>query len=876
MPMEGAEKGKSLVQYFQELERKHSIRFYFVENWIDKVFFEESFENKTLRIGLDELFAGTDLTWMEIDPRMVVIIKDPSQELQRNRIVSLAQREQKKIDRLIIGKYNGQNAKGQVTLVGKVVEAKLNAALAGVSVYATDLQIGTITNNDGKYELRLPAGPHILNFSHVNYEDRVTDLEIYENGKLDVTLEEVPTVLDEFIVTNQNSRNFLTNNLGLTMLTIAAIKKAPAMFGEVDLIKQIQALPGVTTVGEAASGFNVRGGSADQNLILYDGLPVFNSSHVFGFFSTFNAEAIRDAAFYKGGIPAEFGGRTSSVLDIRSKEGSYEKWQGSAGIGVVSSNILAQGPIVKDKTSIIASVRTTYSDWVINTVRSNYINLDKSKVSFYDGSVKLTHLFSQKTKLTLSSYVSHDQFRLRGDTTFRWDTQLNSVKLDHTFTKAVNASFMIGYGKYSYVVFDKDPLSGFDLSYTLRYPTAKVDFYIQKEKHEIILGAQSIYYDFSPGTLKPSSLQSDKKFIEMDKQQSIESGFHASDRFDITQHLHADVGLRFSIFQALGPGQVFTYQEGRPREILSRVDTLQFGKGKTIKTYFNWEPRLSFRYDLSPFSSLKLGYNRMYQYLHLITNTTAITPVDIWQPSGYYFKPQLADQISLGYNHSFKSKGYDLAVEVYYKKMHNVLDFKDGAVLLLNPQLETDLLQGDGRSYGAEAQVIKNTGRLSGSLSYAYARSFRTIRSAFPEESVNNGKEYKSNFDQPNVVTVQWKYNITRRYFFTGAFTYHTGRPITLPQSAFSAGNFTVSAFSDRNEFRVPDYHRLDLAIGLDGNHKRKKLLYATWTFSVYNVYGRKNPYSVFFQEARPGILRPYQLAIIGTMLPSLSVSIKF
>ncbi len=648
------------------------------------------------------------------------------------------------------------------------------------------------------------------------------------------------------------------------------------MLGEADLIKQIQTIPGVTTVGEAASGFNVRGGSVDQNLILYDGLPVFNSSHVFGFFSSFNAEAIRDAAFYKGGIPAEFGGRTSSVLDIHSKEGSYEKWHGSAGIGIVASNFQIHGPIIKDKTSVFASIRTTYSDWLINTVRSNYINLDKSKVSFYDGTARLTHLFSKKAKLTFSSYVSHDQFRLRGDTTFGWDTQLNSLKLDHSFTHAVNASLMIGYGRYSYNVFDKDPLSGFDLSYTLRYPTAKMDFYIQKEKHEIALGAQSIYYDFSPGTLNPSSPQSDKKFIQMDKQQSLESGFYASDQFDLTKRLHVDAGLRLSLFQALGPGNVFTYQGGKPKETLSVVDTLRFKKGENIRTYSNLEPRISFRYTLSPVSSVKLGYNRMYQYLHLITNTTAVTPVDIWQPSNYYFKPQLADQISVGYNRSFKSRTYDWGVEVYYKKMYSVLDFKDGAVLLLNPHLETDLLQGEARAYGIETQIVKNTGRLTGSVSYAYARSFRTIRSAFPEESVNNGHEYKSNFDQPNVMTTQWKYNISRRYFFTGAFTYHTGRPVTLPQSAFNVSNFTVSAFSDRNQFRVPDYHRLDLAIGMEGNHRRKKRFEATWVLSVYNVYGRKNPYSVFFEEARPGILRPYRLAIIGTALPSLSVSIKF
>ncbi len=399
MPMQGAVKGESLIQYFQALEKQYPIRFYFIDNWIDKIVFKKNFEDKTLRDGLSELFEGTDLAWVEINKHMVVLIKDPSQALRRSKIVNTAVQEQKKIDRLIIGKPEGQQPTRQVTLMGRVVDAKMNLAMPGVSVYANDLQLGTTTNSNGAYELHLPSGPHILTFSHINFDDRVADLEIYENGKLDIILEEVPTLLQEVVVSDQNRRDFLSKNLGLTQLNIASIKKAPSMLGEADIIKQIQTLPGVTTVGEAASGFNVRGGSVDQNLILYDGLPVFNTSHVFGFFSSFNAEAVRDADFYKGGIPAEFGGRTSSVLDIRSKEGSYDKWHGNAGIGIVSCNFLLQGPIVKDKTSIVASIRTTYSDWMINIMRSNYINLNNSKVSFYDGSAKLTHLFSERTNL---------------------------------------------------------------------------------------------------------------------------------------------------------------------------------------------------------------------------------------------------------------------------------------------------------------------------------------------------------------------------------------------------------------------------------------------------------------------------------------------
>lgn len=863
-----------MTAYFQKVEQSHAVKFYFLDDWMNDLKIGDVQPGQSLRILLDELFLGTDLNYVELNTHAVIIIKDPAQALQRKTMISAAVRERKKIEKMLIGDPT-QGGRKRVRLSGRVVDGESGDALVGVNVVTADTKSGTITNPDGRYELTLSAGAHVINFSYINFEERVIDLNIYKDGEINIELNEAPTVLEEIIVQDRAAREITTSRIGQTQISIKEIKRAPAMLGEVDLIKQIQGLPGVTTAGEAASGFNVRGGSVDQNLILYDGLPVFNSSHVFGFFSTFNAEAIRDVSFYRGGIPAEFGGRVSSVLDIRSREGDYEKWGASGGIGIISSNLMVNGPIVKDKTSIVASFRTTYSDWMINTIRSNYVDLQNSTVSFYDGAAKLAHKFNDKTKLTLSGYISHDQFRLQGDSTYNWDTKLGSLRLDKEFTKTVTGALFVGTGSYDYDVFDKNPDNGFDLTYKIKHPTAKAEVHIQQPNHKISFGWQAIYYDFNPGTLTPSAETSSRKHIQMEKQQSLESGFHVSDQFKMFNNFHVDAGVRLSMFSAFGPAHVNVYREGMPRETLNLIDTLEFAKGDKVKSFFNFEPRLGLRYELTPNSSVKFGYNRIYQYLHLVTNTTAITPVDIWAPSGYYFKPQRGDQFSLGYYRNFKEKMYDAFVEGYYKLIDNVLDFKDGAQLLLNPQLETDLLQGQARAYGIETQVSKATGRLVGSVSYAYARSLRTIPGEFPGESINNGKEYASNFDQPHIVNLNWKYNISRRYFFTGAFTYHTGRPVTLPLAAFTVDNITVSSFSDRNQFRIPDYHRLDLGLVIEGNHKRKKILDGTWTLSVYNVYGRRNPYTIFFKEVRPGILRPYQLAIIGVPLPSLSYSIK-
>ena len=395
--LDGTEKGKSLTSYLLELEKPSAIRIYFLPEWTDKIFFNQGFEGTRLSEALRELFLGTDLSYVEINSNTLVLLKDPAQELQRKSVILAANREKKEIEKIKIGVPGTSGIKQRVIFSGSVVDEKSKSPLVGASVTAKGTNAGVVTNADGKFELSLIPGMHVISFSYVNYEERLTDLEIYSDGKISIELEETPTLLDEVVVQDKFAREITSSGIGQTQLSIKEIKKAPALLGEVDLIKQVQILPGVTTAGEAASGFNVRGGGVDQNLILYDGLPVFNSSHVFGFFSSFNSEAIRDVTFYRGGIPAEFGGRISSVLDIRSKEGNYENWEGSGGIGLVSSNVMVNGPIKRNKTSVAASIRTTYSDWLVNTVRSNYVNLNKSTVTFYDGTAKLTHLFRQKT-----------------------------------------------------------------------------------------------------------------------------------------------------------------------------------------------------------------------------------------------------------------------------------------------------------------------------------------------------------------------------------------------------------------------------------------------------------------------------------------------
>lgn len=877
------DKTTSLLDFIKKLEDKYPVKFYYLPQWIESVSLENDFQGNTIGSVLGEFMAGTDLFYRVFDNASIVIAKDPSQRMKRLEILGTAQREQKKINAVVIGSEKDKGRKTHVRLFGQVRDGKNNDPLAGATIYVNDLEVGKSTDNTGKYEVNLPTGVHVLSFSNVNYEEKMVDLEIYSDGELQMSLMENPILLDEVVITDKAYREVTTTTIGQLQFAIAEIKKKPALLGEVDIIKQLQTMPGVTTVGEAATGFNVRGGSVDQNLILYDGVPVMNSSHAFGFFSAFNADAVRDVTFYRGGIPAQYGGRASAVLDIKTQDGDYQKWKANGGIGMLASNLTLSGPIDKGKTSISLSGRTTYSDWLVHSIRTNYADLKNSTVTFYDGTAKLAHIFNDRSKLSITYYASQDKFGLGGDSTYSWHNQAASLRYDHIFSSTLHAAFTLGHGNYGYQVSSGNLYSGFNLKYALSFPTMLANFNWQAGVHKISFGVQATYYSFMPGSLEPNSGLSNTQPIEMAQQRSLESGAFVGDGISLGANNYVEAGVRVSLFGSIGPANVNTYSPGLPIEIYNQTGTLQ--KKGIYNTYHGIEPRLSLRHSFSETASVKAGFNLMYQYMQLVSNTAAITPVDIWQPSNTFFKPQVANQVSIGYYRSFKNHVFEAFIEGFYKKIRNVLDFKDGAQLILNDHLETDLIQGRARAYGVEFSLAKTVGRFSGNINYTYSRSLRTFASVNSDQAINSGREFPSNYDQPNIVNVGWKYDFSRRFSFTGNFTYHTGRPISYPLRSYFVDNVPVLDFSNRNQFRIPDYHRLDVAFVLAGNHKRHKLWSGSWTLSFYNVYGRRNPYSVFFKNSgteqlngfsSSGTFKAYQLSIIGVILPSLTYSFKF
>jgi hypothetical protein len=871
--IEGYDQEIALSAYLAELEKKQPVKFFFVPEWFADFKFESRHKGSSLKEGLNDILRGSDISFALFYDYAVVFIKDPARELERESFLRTARESKQQIVSHTIGSRSGSQKTEKVEVSGTVAEGQGKQPLAGVVVQVRTEAIRVTTDASGRYSVTIPRGSHVVTFQYLNYEEQVIDLHAYEDGSLDVAMMEIPRLLDEVVVSDHQISN-VSGKVGITSLKMSEMKKMPAFLGEVDLIKQIQVLPGVTSVGEVSSGFNVRGGSVDQNLVLYDGVQIFNNSHLFGFFSAFSSDAIKDATFFKGGVPAEYGGRISSVLDITSKEGSLEKWSAEGGLGLISSHVTLGGPIKKQSSSAMISFRSSYSDWLLKEFTAGYEDVQNSSVSFYDGSVKLTQKLGGDDKLSFSGYISKDKFRLPNDTTFTWQNLMGSARFDHIFNQRTSSSVVLGFGQYAYQVTDDDPNTAYEMKYRISYPSLKADLSYDAGKHKISIGINSVYYKIAEATLKPTSENSNAAYASTEAQQSVENAIFISDNFDLTDKLHLDLGFRFSMYSSLGPATVRLYEPGGPKNEETATDTISHGDG-IIRTYFGPEPRLSLRYTLTQNSSVKISYNRIYQYIHLISNSIAATPIDIWQPSDYHTRPQMADQVSLGYFRDLFESMYEASVEGFYKEFQNTLDFKDAANLVMNPALEQELLTGSGVSYGAEFAVNKTKGRLSGSLNYTYSRSLRKVKGNSEEETLNNGEYFPSNFDQPNIVNANWKYALSRRFSFTGNFTYHTGRPVTIPYSYAVIDNIPVINYTGRNQYRVPDYHRLDIGFVFEGNHKRKKFWDGTWSVSLYNLYARKNVYSIFYAKNEQGLQAPYRMSIVGTVLPSVSYRFK-
>ncbi|MBO0947798.1 TonB-dependent receptor [Fibrella forsythiae] len=885
----------SFKQFAEAIEARTDYRFYFNPTDVDSLQVQLQVTDQPLISLLTRVFEGTPLRFA-IDARNRVFIT-PNQPVRTNLPVGFfdrgpataaddsaavdysATREKTRISletKLFeIGARGANSRTGNATLAGRIRSTTTGEPAIGVYVLIEKPRIGVTTDQYGTYSITLPRGRHELKIRSIGMTDTKRQIMLYGDGKLDIDMDEEVVPLREVIVGAKKDLNVAGLQMGAERLDIRTIKQVPTVLGEADLIRVVLTLPGVKSVGEGTIGFNVRGGSAGQNLILFNDAVIYNPSHLFGFFSAFNPDVIKSVELYKSAIPARFGGRLSSVLDVTTRDGNKKKLVGSGGIGPLTGRLTLEGPLFSEKTSFLIGVRSTYSDWLLRQLaNAAYQN---SKASFYDLNLHLTHEANDKNTFYLTAYTSRDQFKLNSDSLYTYENQVASLKWKHIFSSKLYSVLTGTYSRYQYAVSsEKNPTNAFKFGFDIQQTAAKVDFnYYPNAQHTIDFGVGSTLYKLQPGNLQPSGAASLIAPDVVPGEQGLETALYIGDRFDVTPRLSLNVGLRYSLFQNLGPSQVYGYAPGLAKTTNTIQDTVSYGAGSVVKTYQGPEYRVGLRYAITDDLSVKASYNRMRQYLNMLSNTVAVSPLDIYKLSDSYIQPQIGDQFSLGLYKNLRANTIEVSLEGYYRTLTNQLDYKSGATLLLNHHLETDIVNAEGVAYGVELMVKKLTGKLNGWVSYTYARSLLRTTGTFASDVVNNNAYYPSSYDKPHDITLIGNYKVNRRFSISFNVTYSTGRPITLPLAKYVLAGAERVFYSERNQYRIPDYFRTDLSLNIEGNHKVKKLAHSSWTVGLYNLTGRRNPYSVYFNSANGGI-RGYQLSIFGQPIPTLTYNFRF
>ena len=773
-------------------------------------------------------------------------------------------------------------AKQKFTLSGTVSDAKSNESIIGVNIYIPELKTGTTTNEYGFYSITIPKGNYEVQVSYVSFQTVTEKINLEKNTKNNFKLSSIGEQLQEVVITtDKKATNIRKAEMSINKLSIATIKKMPVVLGEVDVLKSILLLPGVTNAGEGASGFNVRGGGADQNLILLDEATIFNSSHVFGFFSVFNPDAIKDLKLYKGGIPARYGGRASSVLDIYQKDGSSTGFHMNGGIGLISSRLLAEGPIVKDKGSFLIGGRASYAHLFLKLSQEQKNNA----AYFYDLNTKLSYKLNPNNNLFLSGYFGRDVFSLDKSFTNTYGNSILNLRWNHLFNDKLFSNLSVIYSDY-YFGLDLD-LAGFKWDSGIKNYNIKYDFknYIS-DKFKLNFGANSIYYDFNPGTVNPTNPNSGINFSQLDKKYAFEPAIYIEAEQEISKKVSLYYGLRYSLFYRLGKSTTNIYANNEPvtfnqelqiYEKATPIGTKLYDKNKVIQNYNYLEPRFSIAYGLDKNQSIKASYNRMVQYLQLVSNTSSPTPLDIWMPSDNFIKPQIADQVALGYFRNFSEEMYSFEAETFYKKIQNRMDYIDGADLIANEAIEQVILNGQMRSYGLELMFRKNEGRFTGWISYTLSKSEQQTPGRNSSEiGINNGKWYSSAYDKLHNLAVTSNYNLNQKWSFGANFILQSGQPVTYPNGQYTYQDIVVPSYGLRNENRLPIYNHLDLSATLTPHKNGDKSWNSEWVFSIYNVYNRKNAASISFQQnSDTGNNEALRTSIFG-IVPAVSYNFKF
>lgn len=879
--------GQPLEMFIRQAESVHPVKFFYRSEWIAGIVLGNYPGKTTLGAILDTLFAGRKIYHYERPGGNIILTGEyevrlpgrkntgkgtfipaaPGGDDSETGIASGSMV-------LNIGNPSAARLPGNVTLSGWISNRDTKENVAGVTVQVPALSAGTISNAYGFYTISVPRGRYSLKFTFIGMKERMVDVNLYDNGELNIDMASVLIPLKEAVITAEKDITLQRPGSGIEKISAASFRSMPSAMGESDITKSLLLLPGVNTVGEGSAGFNVRGGSADQNLVLLYGAPLYSTSHFFGFFSAVNPDIIKDVTLYKGSIPAKYGGRLASVLDISPRDGSRSEFSGSAGISPVTAHFTIEGPLIADTLYYLITGRRTYSNWILRLLEDP--SLRDSRAMFQDFNARLAWDRGKKDRIDLSGYLSNDSFRLNSDTTYKYMNSIVSLRWRHYFNSRFFSSLTLSNSNYNYNISSiRVPEEAFSLRHRINTTGLKVDFNWFRGRNEINFGADLMRHSVVPGDYLPGDKASLVIPNSIQRQKALETAVWLEDNFTVTGSLSVSGGIRLGTFHALGPQTVISYNPGFPRDIDSVSDTLTFAGNKIYRSYARPEYRFSANFRTGINSSFKLSYNHTNQYLHLLTNTTAISPTDTWKLSDYHLRPQSADQFAAGFYKMLNKNRIEASVEIYYKNIENMIDFKGGTDLIMNEYIERDLVNVRGKAYGMEMLLRKPEGRIRWSAGYTLSKILVKNKTSFEEELINAGNWFPASFDRPHDLILTFNYIHSRRVSLSANYNYTSGRPVTYPVSTYSIGDVVLMHYSDRNKYRLPYYSRLDVSVRISGDLRSKKLANPYWVFSIYNVTGRKNVYSVYFENER-GMVRGYYLSVFGRPIPSLSLNFDF
>ncbi len=859
------------------------VMIYYQDSWFDSLSVTIEAENLPVRSVVEKALSGTKLKVSVWNGGLVILpaerlparLPDYSAGAEQESIIdsleeALTQSEARYLtgrkadvtQTIRIGSNGKPGVKGTVTIRGRIIEEQTGLPVMGATMFIEELKSGTASDPDGFLTMVIKPGSYTAVFAYVGLERKKYQLEVVSDGDFTIGMQRTVIQMKEVVVVGDRQMNIRSTDPGLEKISAKAIKEIPTMMGERDILKISEMLPGIVTVGEGSAGLNVRGGNYDQNAFFINKIPIYNTSHLFGFFPAFNADIIKDFSIYKGHIPARYGGRLSSVFNIIARQGNRKRFSLRGGVSPVAANLLVEGPVKKDVSSFIVSGRYLYSDWILKQIDDPVIR--NSNAGFSDFSGSWNYDF-KKSQLFVFGYFSHDEFRLSDLNRYKYDNAGASVSFSHNFSTSVRGEFVLTGAQYSFNTIDQqEEASAYEQDYKIGDYRFTADFtHDITAKNYLEYGTGITFYDLDRGTVKPYGINSLRIPVELGQEQGIESALYISDVYDILPWMNINAGFRLTLFNPMGPQTVYTYQDGMPKTGNFIEDSLIFASGEAIKWYFEPDFRVALNMRTDADGSIKLAFNQMHQNMFLLNNTIAISPNSQWILADYHLGPAKTSQFSAGVFRTFPLSGWETSLEAYYKKTDNYPEFKDGADFLNSPHVESSVLPGKQEAYGIEFLLRRNGRKLEGWLAYTWSRSIVQVNGEQPWDQINEGQAFPANYDIPHVVNTVVNYHFNRRVTASSVMTYQTGRPVTYPVSVYYINGAPFLDYSERNEYRIPDYFRVDLSLTIEGNLRKNKLLHHSLIFSLYNVTGRDNPYSVYY-KVENGKIKSYQYSVIG------------